>query len=69
MSKPGGSARTIAALLALHDHVIGPILAGVRSPRMGRKPKIWTGVDRRYESLRIGMQDLFHDLGIAAAAA
>ncbi len=66
---PPEAARTIAALLALHDHVIGPILAGVRSPRMGRKPKIWTGVDRRYESLRIGMQDLFHDLGIAAAAA
>ena len=31
-------ARTIAALLALRDHVIGPILAGVRSPRMGANP-------------------------------
>ena len=63
------AARTIAALLALRDHVIAPILAGVCSPRMGRKPKIWTPIDRRYESLRIGMQDLFRDLGIAAAAA
>jgi hypothetical protein len=26
---------------------------------MGRKPAIWTPVDRRYEALRIGMQDLF----------
>jgi hypothetical protein len=53
------AARTIAALLALRDHVITPILAGVRSPRMGRKPKIWTAVDRDYENLRIGMQTLF----------
>ena len=35
---PPEAARTIAALLALRDHVIAPILAGVRSPRMGRKP-------------------------------
>ena len=66
---PPDSARTIAALLALRDHVIGPILAGVRSPRMGRKPAHWTRIDRRYESLRTGMQELFSDLGIAAAAA
>jgi hypothetical protein len=66
---PPQAARTIAALLALRDHVIGPILAGVRSPRMGRKPAIWTTVDRRYESLRVGMQQLFRDLGITTAAA
>ncbi len=66
---PAGAARTIAALLALRDHVIAPILAGIRSPRMGRKPAIWTRVDRRYETLRIGMQDLFHDLGITPATA
>jgi hypothetical protein len=66
---PPDSARTIAALLALRDHVIGPILAGVRSPRMGRKPAHWTRIDRRYESLRTGMQELFHDLGITVAAA
>jgi hypothetical protein len=66
---PPDSARTIAALLALRDHVIGPILAGVRSPRMGRKPAHWTRIDRRYESLRTGMQELFNDLGITTAAA
>jgi hypothetical protein len=66
---PPHAARTIAALLALRDHVISPILVGVRSPRMGRKPKIWTPIDRRYESLRIGMQHLFHDLGITTAVA
>ena len=61
---PPDSARTIAALLALRDHVIAPILAGVRSPRIGRKPKTWTAIDRDYENLRIGMQTLFRHVGI-----
>ena len=62
-------ARTISALLALRDQVIAPILAGVRSPRMGREPAVWTRVDRDYETLRIGMQTLFDDLGITPVAA
>jgi hypothetical protein len=66
---PPTAARTIAALLALRDQVIGPILAGVRSPRLGRKPAHWTAVDRDYETLRIGMQALFHDLGITTGSA
>jgi hypothetical protein len=65
---PPRAARTIAALLTIRDQVIAPILAGVRSPRLGRKPAVWTPVDRDYETLRIGMQTLFHDLGITAAA-
>ena len=73
ITKPGRShryqvpplaARTITALLALRDHVIAPLLAGVRSPRMGRKPTHWTHVDRDYETLRVNMHTLFHDLGI-----
>ena len=64
---PADSARVIAALLALRDHVIAPILAGVRSPRMGRKPKNWTALDRDYEALRIDMQTLFTNLGITTA--
>jgi hypothetical protein len=66
---PPQAARTIAALLALRDHVIAPILAGVRSPRMGRKPKIWTAVDRDYETLRISMQTLFEHVGIQTLTA
>jgi hypothetical protein len=62
-------ARTIAALLTLRDHIIAPILAGVRSPRMGRKPTHWTAIDRAYENLRIGMQTLFHDLAITTGTA
>jgi hypothetical protein len=61
---PPQAARIITALLALRDHVIAPILAGVRTPRMGRKPKVWTAADRDYENLRIGMQTLFRHVGI-----
>ncbi len=76
--KPGRSRRyhlstqaasTIAALLTLREQVIAPILAGVRSPRLGRKPTTWTRVDRDYETLRINMQTLFHDLGITTGTA
>ena len=66
---PSQAARTIAALLALRDQVIGPILAGVRSPRLGRKPAHWTAIDRDYETLRIGMQTLFADLGVTTSSA
>jgi hypothetical protein len=66
---PPQAARTIAGLLTLREHVIAPILAGVRSPRMGRKPAIWTAVDRRYENLRVEMLHLFGELGITTAAA
>jgi hypothetical protein len=58
------AARTIAALLTLRDQVIAPILAGVRNPRMGRKPAHWTRVGRDYERIRINMQTLFNDLAI-----
>ena len=53
---PPQPARIITALLTLREQVIGPILAGIRSPRMGRKAAIWTRVDRDYETLRINMQ-------------
>ena len=66
---PGEAARTIAALLTLRDHVIAPILAGVRRPGPGRPPKTYTRIDRDYDTLRDGMRTLFHDLAIDAAAA
>jgi hypothetical protein len=65
----GTSCPTPAALLALRDQIIGPILAGVRGPRMGRQPAHWTPVDRQYEDLRIRMQALFNDLGITVDSA
>ena len=66
---PPSAARTIAALLTLRDHVIGPILAGVRSPRPGRKPAHWTQIDADYQALRTGMQALFDDLRISTLPA
>ena len=63
---PADAARTIAALTVLRDHVVGPILAGVRSPRRGRRPSTWTRIDDDYHTLRLNMQTLFRDLGIAA---
>ena len=41
---PAPAARTIAALLTVRDQVIAPILAGIRSPRMGENPR--PGPDR-----------------------
>jgi hypothetical protein len=61
---PPQAARTIAALLTLRDQVIAPVLAAVRSPRMGRKPAHWTRVDRDYDRIRTDMQTLFNDLAI-----
>jgi hypothetical protein len=65
---PPDAARTMSALTVLRDQVITPILAGVRSPRQGRKPSAWTAVDRDYETLRIDMQALFGHLGMAMPA-
>lgn len=61
---PPHAARTIAALLTLRDYVIAPILAGVRSPRPGRRPSTWTPIDRDYEQIRIDMHTLFDHLGL-----
>jgi hypothetical protein len=52
------TAGSIAALLTLREQVIAPILAGVRSPRTGRKPAAWPSIDRDYEKIRIDMQTL-----------
>jgi hypothetical protein len=65
---PGDAARTIAGLLTLREHVIAPILAGVRRPGPGRPPKTHTRIDRDYETLRTGMRTLFTDLAINTAA-
>jgi hypothetical protein len=66
---PDDAARTIAGVVALRDHVIAPVLAGIRSPRLGRKPSTWTAVDRDYEQLRIAMHKLLTDLAIDTPAA
>jgi hypothetical protein len=57
--------RAIAVRLILREHLVAPLLARTRSPRLGRKPSTWTVADRHYEQLRSRMQPLFEELGIA----
>jgi hypothetical protein len=66
---PPQAARTITALIVLREHVVAPILAGVRVPRRGRPPAHWTTIDRDYETLRVNMHKLFHDLALTTTAA
>jgi hypothetical protein len=64
---PPEAARTITGLISLRDHVITPVLAGVRKP-IGRPPNSHTRIDRDYDTLRTGIRTLFNDLGIETAA-
>ena len=61
---PGPAARTISALLTLRDHVIAPILAGVKIRRHDHVPARLTPIDQDYEHLRTDMAILFRRLGI-----
>jgi hypothetical protein len=61
---PGPAARTISALLTLRDHVIAPILAGVKIRRHDHVPARLTPIDQDYEHLRTDMATLFRHLGI-----
>jgi len=63
---PPDGLRTIAALVVLREQVIKPILAGVRTPYRGRKPRSWTPLDDHYQTLRLDMHQLFADLGLAS---
>jgi hypothetical protein len=58
--------RAIAAVLILRDQVLMPLLAGLRTPRTGARPKTQTAADKHYEMLRMRMHLLFEDVGIAA---
>ena len=61
---PGPAARTISALLTLRDHVIAPILAGVKIRRHDHVPARLTPIDQDDEHLRTDMATLFRHLGI-----
>ena len=60
------SMRAITALLVLRDHVIRPILAGVQINQPETQPNTSSILDQHYQRLRLDLQPLFHDLGIAA---
>ena len=61
--------RAITALQVLREHVIRPVLAGVRTPQLHPQPKTSPSLDQldqHYERLRRDLQPLFQELGIAA---
>jgi hypothetical protein len=58
--------RAIAALFILRDHVIKPILAGVRTSGTSSKPTVSSPIDQHYDHVRADVQSLFEKLGIAA---
>jgi len=64
---PADAARTLTGLVGLRDHVIAPVLAGIRKP-MGRPPNTYTRIDRDYDTIRTGIRTLLNDLGIETAA-
>jgi len=60
------SMRAATALLVLREHVIRPLLAGARTPPRASNPATWTLIDQHYQQLRLDMEPLFQELGIAA---
>ena len=58
--------RVMAALLVLRDKVVCPILAAAQPLRPSRGTQNSTPIDRHYETMRLAMQEIFHELGIAA---
>ena len=60
------SMRTIAAVQILRDHVIRPVLAGVRRTHRHAPPILSPALDRHYQRLCLDFQPGFEELGIAA---
>lgn len=58
--------RSLTALLVLREKLIRPLLAASGQPEPAERPANPTSIDHHYETLRVGMRNLFTDLGIAA---
>ena len=58
--------RTMAALVILRDKAIKPLLAAAQHLRRSRPPRSLTAIDTHYQTIRVGMQGVFHELGLAA---
>ena len=66
---PPDATRAMCALLTLREHVIAPLIAGVRTPTRGRPPAHLSVIDRDYETLRSDMNTLFEHLAITTQTA
>ena len=58
--------RVITALLTLRDKVLQPLLAAAQQLRPSHGAQNPAPIDRHYQTLRLGMEGVFHELGIAA---
>jgi hypothetical protein len=58
--------RSLSALLILREKIIRPLLAASGQPEPQARPAHPVAADHHYENIRVGMRDLFTDLGIAA---
>jgi hypothetical protein len=58
--------RSLSALLILREKIIRPLLAASGQPEPQARPAHPAAADHHYENIRVGMRDLFTDLGIAA---
>lgn len=58
--------KTMAALVVLRDKAIKPLLAAAQRLRRSRRPQNASSLDNHYETIRLAMQGVFQELGIAA---
>jgi len=58
--------RAITALIVLRDKAIKPLLAAAQKINPSRGGQNQRPIDRHYNDLRLTMQGVFHELGIAA---
>jgi hypothetical protein len=58
--------RAVTALLVLREHVIRPLIGSIHTPPSASQPTTTTPIDQHYQHLRLALQPLFQDLGIAA---
>lgn len=64
-SVPSGL-KALAALLLLREKIIKPLLAAAQAARKTHRPRNPTALDLHYECVRVGMQGVFQELGLAA---
>jgi hypothetical protein len=58
--------KAIAALVVLRNKAIRPLLAAARELRPARGPQNPQALDTHYDAIRVAMQGVFHELGLAA---
>ena len=60
------SLKAMTALVVLRNKAIKPLLAAAQQLRPTRGSQNPGALDRRYETIRVGMQGVFRELGLAA---